>query len=149
MAIQDTTSLRDDGKDNSLNDCSELGRETIPGSSARRARRAVLVLKAGPIILKKPKSQNDGRFSPQPLPKALTLTLVEAREINPPDGVTPAHWRLLTTHDVTTFAQALQITHFYREPWTIEQVFRIMKTKGFNIEAVRVAAPSRTLPPPH
>ena len=125
----------------SLNDCSELGRETIelPANAGRRARRAVLVLKARPITLKKPKNHNDGRFSPQILPNALTLTLVEARELNPPDGVTPAHWRLLTTHDVTTFAQALQITHFYRQRWTIEQVFRIMKTKGFNIEAVRVA----------
>ncbi len=53
--------------------------------------------------------------------------------------MTPADWRLLTTHKAATFAQALQITHFYRQRWTIEQVFRVMKTKGFDIEAVRVA----------
>ncbi len=49
------------------------------------------------------------------------------------------HWRLLTTHKVAVLADALQITHFYRQRWTIEQVFRVMKTKGFDIEAVRVA----------
>lgn len=98
----------------SLKNSPELGRETIdlPANAGRRARQAVLVLKARPITLKKPKNHNDGRFSPQTLPKALTLTLVEAQELNPPAGVTPAHWWLLTTHDVTTFKQALQITHF-------------------------------------
>ncbi|MCD0416458.1 transposase, partial [Rubrivivax sp. JA1024] len=34
---------------------------------------------------------------------------------------------------------ALLITEFYRQRWTIEQVFRLMKTKGFDIEAVRIA----------
>lgn len=49
------------------------------------------------------------------------------------------HWRLLTTHTVVTLADACRITGFYRQRWTIEQVFRVMKTKGFDIEAVRVA----------
>ena len=61
------------------------------------------------------------------------------REVDPPDGITPVHWRLLTTHKVATLADALQITYFYRQRWTIEQLFRVMKTKGFDIEAVRVA----------
>jgi hypothetical protein len=34
---------------------------------------------------------------------------------------------------------AKRITGFYRARWTIEQLFRTMKTKGFDIEAVRVA----------
>ena len=49
------------------------------------------------------------------------------------------HWRLLTTHQAATSADAQQITHLYRQRWTIEQLFRRTKTKGFNIEAVRVA----------
>jgi hypothetical protein len=73
------------------------------------------------------------------LPPEITLTFVEAREIDPPAGVTPAHWRLLTTHAVTTLTDAKQITGFYRARWMIEQLFRTMKSKGFDIEAVRVA----------
>jgi hypothetical protein len=72
------------------------------------------------------------------LPPEITLSLVEAREADPPAGATPAHWRLLTTHMVATLADAKQISHFYRQRWIIEQLFRTMKTKGFDIEAVRV-----------
>jgi hypothetical protein len=30
------------------------------------------------------------------------------------------HWRLLTTHEVTTLAQARQIVIWYRMRWTID-----------------------------
>ncbi|WP_152601194.1 transposase [Rhizobium sp. YS-1r] len=117
---------------------SELGREMIdlPANPGRLARKVVLALRACEITLKRP--QRRMGVDAATLPETVTLTLVEAREIDPPAGVTPAHWRLLTTHEVVTFAQAVQITHFHRQRWTIEQVFRVMKTKGFDIEAVRV-----------
>ena len=57
----------------------------------------------------------------------------------PPPGGTPAHWRLLTPHPVATLVGAKQITHFFRQRGTIEQLFRVMKSKGFDIEAVHVA----------
>jgi hypothetical protein len=117
----------------------ELGRETIdlPANPGRPARSVVLALRARTVTLKRPKRNHAAEAAK--LPNTVTLTLVEAREVDPPDGVTPVHWRLLTTHPVATFAQARQITGFYRQRWTIEQLFRIMKTKGFNIEAVRIA----------
>ena len=122
-----------------MEDVAELGRETIdlPANPGRPARQAMLALRAREISLKRPKRNHPAEAAK--LPKTVTLTLVEAREVDPPDGVTPVHWRLLTTHKVATLAEALHITHFYRQRWTIEQVFRVMKTKGFDIEAVRVA----------
>jgi hypothetical protein len=73
---------------------------------------------------------------------------LRAREIDPPPGITPVQWRLLTAHKVTTIEHALQMTGFYRQRWTIEQLFRLMKTKGFDIEAVRIAedGPYKNLP---
>ena len=68
----------------------------------------------------------------------MTLTLVEAREVDPPAGSEPVLWRLLTSHTVRRFTEARRITGFYRQRWTIEQLFRTMKTKGFDIEASRV-----------
>ena len=134
--------LLEDG--GTLYDCmegiAELGREAIdlPANPGRPARAAVvLALRAREITLKRPKRNHPAEAAK--LPKTVTLTLVEAREVDPPDGVTPVHWRLMTTHKVATLADALQITHFYRQRWTIEQVFRVMKTKGFDIEAVRIA----------
>ncbi len=38
--------------------------------------------------------------------------LVEAREIGPPSGMTPAHWRL-TNHRVESFEEARWITQLY------------------------------------
>ncbi|MBC7882376.1 MAG: hypothetical protein H7Y37_13715 [Anaerolineae bacterium] len=39
----------------------------------------------------------------------LKLYAVEAKEVNPPAGQSPIHWRLMTTHPVITFEQALQV----------------------------------------
>jgi hypothetical protein len=71
------------------------------------------------------------------LPEAIAVTLVIGREINPPDGEEPAVWFLVTTHQANDIADARRIIGFYRLRWTIEQLFRTMKTKGFDIEALR------------
>jgi Transposase DDE domain len=122
-----------------MEDVAELGRETIdlPANPGRPARKVVLALRARKVTLVRPKRNHPAEAAK--LPESVTLTLVEAREVDPPDGVTPVHWRLLTTHTVLTLADARRMTGFYRQRWTIEQVFRVMKTKGFDIEAVRVA----------
>jgi hypothetical protein len=119
-------------------DLPELGREIIdlPASPGRPARKAVLALRARRVTIKRPHRNLAAEAAK--LPAELTLSFVEAREIDPPPGATPAHWRLLTTRHVTTLDQAKQITAFYRQRWTIEQVFRTMKTKGFDVEAVRM-----------
>lgn len=117
----------------------ELGRETIslPATPGRAARTAVLALRACRVTLLRPKRNHPA--AAKKLPPSVDLFLVEAREIDPPAGVVAAHWRLLTTHAVNSLADARQITGFYRQRWTIEQVFRVMKTKGFDIEGVRMA----------
>jgi Transposase DDE domain len=113
----------------------ELGRTTIrlPAAPGRKARDARLALKACPVEIARPR-RRDARG----LPASITLMLVEAREIDPPQGVEPAHWRLLTTHPIESFADAAQAVAFYRTRWTIEELFRLMKTKGFDVEAVRI-----------
>jgi Transposase DDE domain len=117
----------------------ELGREIIdlPANPGRAARKVVLALRARKVTLVRPKRNHPAEAAK--LPKSVTLTLVEAREVDAPDAVTPVHWRLLTTHRVSTLTDACRITGFYRQRWIIEQLFRLMKTKGFDIEAVRVA----------
>src|SRR6185312_6015333 len=52
----------------------------------------------------------------------------------------PIHWRLLTTHAVTTVAQALQIVAWYRQRWHIEQLFRTSKSQGLDLESSQVEA---------
>jgi len=116
----------------------ELGRMTVllPAAPGRPERAATLALRAGPVALARPQRP---AAQAKALPAQVPLHLVDAREINAPAGQPPAHWRLLTTHTVSTFAEAKRITAFYRERWTIEQLFRVCKTKGFDIEAVQIA----------
>ena len=59
---------------------------------------------------------------------------------NPPAGVEPVRWRLLTTHAAADVAAAWQIVDWYRLRWTIEQLFRLMKTHGLQLEDSQLAS---------
>jgi hypothetical protein len=65
--------------------------------------------------------------------------MVEAREIDPPGKTKPICWRLLTTHQVETLEQAIFISQLYRQRWVIEELFRTLKSRGFDIERVAIA----------
>ena len=114
----------------------------LPARPGQRKRRARIGVRFGGVTLRHPKNRPvaPGLAARQP------VFLVEAREIDPPPGVTPAHWRLLTSHRVESFEQARWITQLYRRRWVIEQLFRTIKSKGFDIESVSMeTAPFRTL----
>lgn len=63
--------------------------------------------------------------------------MVDVREVDPPDDAEPVHWRLLTTHEVSSVEMARQIVAWYRMHCVIEQVFRSLKSHGPLIAAVR------------
>ena len=69
------------------------------------------------------------------LPKAVELYAIEVKEIEAPEGVSKICWRLLTTHPITTYEEAVGIVKKYRLRWYIEQLFRLLKKKGFKIES--------------
>jgi hypothetical protein len=123
---------------NSCDGQPELGRETIdlPANPGRPARRATFALYTRRVSIERPKRNRADRAAE--LPASVSLALVEAREIDPPPGETPAHWWLLTTRTVETLDDARLIVSYYRRRWGIEQVFRLMKTHGFDIEAVPI-----------
>ena len=67
--------------------------------------------------------------------KSVRLQAIEARERNEPEGVEPILWRLLTTHEVKSCEAARQIIGYYGQRWQIEQVFRVLKKQGLDIES--------------
>ena len=79
------------------------------------------------------------------LPESAPLRLVEVVERNPPEGVEPLHWRLLTTHAIADAAAAWQIVEWYKLRWTIEQLFRLMKLHGLRIEDSQLASADKLL----
>lgn len=105
----------------------------LPAGPGRRARTATLALRFMPVGVKRPRHSPDTH-----LPPTLALQAVDVREVDPPPGVDPVHWRLLTTRPVTTPQDAFGIVERYRRRWAIEQVFRALKTQGFDIEGLAI-----------
>ncbi|RAI34802.1 transposase [Rhodoplanes serenus] len=107
-------------------------------SPQRPARSATLTLRFGPVVLRRPRGSHHRH-----LPESVPLTLVEVVEHGPPAGVAPLHWRLLTTHPVDDAAAAWRIVDWYRRRWTIEQLFRLMKTQGLRLEDSQIETADR------
>lgn len=106
----------------------------IPGPG-NRTRTAVVGIKAGSVRIRRPRYHK-----PDPAkPEHLDLTLVEVREINPPDPKAAICWRLYTTHEVRTAEHASRIVALYKLRWRIEQVFRALKGDGLHLEDSQIA----------
>ena len=108
----------------------------IPAAPGRKARSSELVIRFSPVTLRKPL-----HGATADLPDAVTLTVVDVREVSTPDGGKPIHWRLLTTHPVTNIADARRIVDLYRMRWIVEEYFHTQKTGGFDIEAADISDP--------
>ena len=91
----------------------------------KKKREATLQLKFREVWIKKPKSKNDNR------PDQVRAFIVEAKEESKSNGIC---WRLLTTHAVSSFEDAVQMVEWYKMRWYIEEVFRLLKSKGYRIE---------------
>jgi hypothetical protein len=96
----------------------------------RAARPVTLAVHFGEVTLRRPPKGSDKRD-----PRHLTLNIVEVNEINPPASVKkPVLWRLYTTHAVGSLEEAAAIVELYRRRWTIEEMFRTLKSKGVDVE---------------
>ena len=104
----------------------------IKGNKKRKARTAKMALKYVKVKIKRPERLHDKN-----LPGHVGLWAIEACEQpgTVPGGEPPIVWRLLTTHPITEVSQAMKCLEWYSNRWFIEELFRIMKSKGFELEA--------------
>jgi len=109
----------------------------LPAIPGRAARRAKMVLRFGPVCIARPAHSPD-----RDLPKSVTLYALDVREIDPPAGVEPIHWRLMSSAPIATPAAADQAIADYRQRWHIEQLFRTLKSQGLGIEESQIETPS-------
>lgn len=109
---------------------------TIPAAPGRKARQAELAVRFSEVVLRKPVNGAAGD-----LPETVTMTLVDIRETSRPAKGKPVHWRLLTTHAVSSLGEARRIRDIYRQRWVIEEFFRTLKSAGFNIEGAEIGDP--------
>lgn len=109
-----------------------------PGEKGRTAK---VVLKAGRVTIKRPKTTVDRND-----PAQLTLTLVVVREEAVPGAASqPLLWRLVTRLPVATLGDALEVARLYRLRWRIEEVFRVLKGNGLKIEDSQLETADRLL----
>lgn len=118
----------------------EAGRAELdlPAQPGRKGRTATLAVRFASLALARP-----NRSFRAGLPDAIEIRLVDVREVCPPPGQPAVHWRLLTTRPVADVVDAWAVADLYRRRWAIEQLFRTLKTQGFDIEGLRIedAAP--------
>ena len=96
-------------------------------------RTATVTLRAGAVTLRRPRhgfAKTD--------PETVSMTLVEAREIDPRVNEEPLHWRLLTTIEVGDAEAACETVRLYRLRWRIEELFRALKSDGMRLEETQV-----------
>jgi hypothetical protein len=99
----------------------------LPARQGQVARTAKLKIHACPLTLQSPLNGSGRGLAPMP------LWGVWAREMNPPAGVEPLDWKLLTSVPVTTNKEALERLDWYAARWGIEVWHRVLKS-GCRIE---------------
>ena len=87
----------------------------LPPQPGRREREACPALRAGRVSLRRPTTADSQ------LAASVDVFVVDVTEVDVPPDVEPLHWRLLTTHEVTSVAEAQEIVRWYRLRSTIEQ----------------------------
>lgn len=85
------------------------------------------------VSFKKVTIWNPEKIKNNGLPKKMEVYAVQAEEDNY-NGKDKICWRLLTTHCVENFDQAVNVIELYRQRWYIEQLFRLLKKQGFRME---------------
>ncbi len=96
---------------------------------ARRQRSAKLSFRATSVDLARP----EGRPKLRHLAQTVSVNVVEAVELDPPEGQEAVRWVLLTSEPVETVEQVLWVVDTYRSRWLIEEFFKAIGTGcGYN-----------------
>ncbi len=103
--------------------------DTRKRRETREARIAEVEVRATTVTLYPP----DRPDRPDRKLSEVTVNVVLVEETNPPDGVTPIQWLLITTLPIDDPEQVQQIVSYYAVRWQIEIYFRTVKS-GCRIE---------------
>jgi len=102
----------------------------VPARDGQPARKATVGVAAGPLRVLPPRQPRGEHRS-----KPLDIWVVHVKEIDPPVGVEPLEWVLLTNVVVDTFAEACARIDWYSCRWIVEEFHKAIKT-GCDIEAL-------------
>lgn len=103
----------------------EVGTLTIrvPRGPGTKERKAVLSVKTAKLTILRPKNR-----PVENAPESVSIFCVYAHEESPPECEQSVSWMLLTTEEVKDFDDACRIVDWYSVRWSIELLFRILKS---------------------
>lgn len=106
---------------------------SVKGNHSRKNRKAEMELRFGSVTLLKP------AHAGADCPESLSVNCVHVVETGTvPSNEKPIEWRLLTTHPVETAADAMRVVQWYKMRWLIEEIFRLIKSQGLDVESVQL-----------
>lgn len=107
----------------------------VPRKPGQKQRTATLTVRLLRVWLVAPRltKADDACRQREPVP----VWVVEAREEEPPAGVEPLHWVLLTTQAVPDWAAACVVLGYYRRRWVIEELSLVLKS-GLQAERLQM-----------
>src|SRR5208337_3434961 len=85
----------------------------LAANNKQPKRQATMEVRFGPVVMPQPKHAS--AWVKESGIQEIAMVVVEAREINPPKGVQPARWVLLTSEPVENFDAAWTILEYYEK----------------------------------
>lgn len=110
-----------------------------PSQADRDAREITVTVHSGKVCL------NDPRRTANRKADGVAVNAVLVSEVNPPKGVQPVEWLLLTSLPIRGNKQLETIIDYYEKRWVIELYFKVLKS-GCKIESRRFEHMDRFLP---
>ncbi len=110
----------------------------VPRKKDQKGRVATLSIRYSEIMITPPLKFTSKKVKP------VLLYAVYAHEENPPKGIKPISWMLLTTVAITNASQAIETVGWYVCRWVIELYFKVLKS-GCNIEERQLETSGRLL----
>jgi len=103
----------------------------------RKAREATLTLRTISVEIQPPKTHINYKSL-----KPIKIQVILASEENPPSGVDPVSWLLLTTLTITGFDYVVQCRRWYSYRWLIERYHYVLKS-GCRLEQLQLETAAR------
>lgn len=118
----------------------ELNLRSRPGINARTAKIEVLV-----VTVTFPRPRHNSKWVKQCGIGELKMNVVIVQEKNPPQGVSPIRWVLLTSLPVRTLDDAWQVIEDYENRWLVEEYHKVLKS-GCSVELHSLRSADRLEP---
>lgn len=105
----------------------------VQKKKGQKKRKAKLEVKYLPIEIPGPPGRKD---------ESIDCNLVQVVEVNPPENQEPVSWYLLTSVEVNSLENALNVIEWYRYRWIIEEYHKCIKT-GCRVESKQLKSSFR------